>query len=100
MTRVSKMKLNIYKVMRGTHRHPVSRGLHLAGLCLYFAGLTQLVGFYLGGSSQDRTLLVSGIILFPVAIGLFIAGHKIEGNLGAMTPIVIAKYFRSKLTFR
>jgi hypothetical protein len=51
------MKLSIYKAMR--------RGLHLAGLCLYLAGLTQLAGFYLGGNSQDRSLLISGIMLTP-----------------------------------
>ena len=94
------MKLSIYKAMRSTHRHPISRGLHLAGLCLYLAGLTQLAGFYLGGNSQDRSLLISGIMLFPVAIGLFIAGHKIEGNLRAMTLVVIVKYFGSKLTIK
>ena len=92
------MKLSIYKAMRSTHRHPVSRGLHLAGLSLYLAGLTQLAGFYFGSNSQDRSLLISGIMLFPVAIGLFIAGHKIEGR--AMTLVVIVKYFRSKITFK
>jgi hypothetical protein len=94
------MKLNIYKAVRSTHRHPVSRGLHLVGLCLYLAGLIQLAEFYLGGYSQNRPLLISGIMLFPVAIGLFVAGHKIEGNLRAMTLVVIIKYFRSKLTFK
>jgi hypothetical protein len=45
-------------------------------------------------------LLISGIILFPVAIGLFLAGHKIEGNLKAMTLVIIAKYLRSKMVFK
>ena len=94
------MKLSIYKAMRSTHRHPVSRGLHLAGLSLYLAGVTSLCVFYFGSNSQDRSLLISGIMLFPVAIGLFIAGHKIEGNLRAMTLVVIVKYFRSKITFK
>jgi hypothetical protein len=94
------MKLSIYKAMISTHKHPVSRGLHLAGLCLYIAGFIQLVGFYLGSNSQDISLLISGIILFPVAIGLFLAGHKIEGNLKAMTLVIIAKYLRSKMVFK
>jgi hypothetical protein len=78
----------------------VSRGLHLAGLCLYIAGFIQLAGFYLGSDNQDISLLISGIILFPVAIGLFLAGHKIEGNLKAMTLVIIAKYLRSKMVFK
>jgi hypothetical protein len=78
----------------------VSRGLHLAGLCLYIAGFIQLAGFCLGSNSQDISLLISGIILFPVAIGLFLAGHKIEGNLKAMTLVIIAKYLRSKMVFK
>jgi hypothetical protein len=94
------MKLSIYKAMMSTHRHPVSRGLHLAGLCLYIAGFIQLAGFYLGSDNQDISLLISGIILFPVAIGLFLAGHKIEGNLKAMTLVIIAKYLRSKMVFK
>jgi hypothetical protein len=75
----------------------VSRGLHLAGICLYIAGFIQLAGFYLVSNSQDISLLISGIILFPVAIGLFLAGHKIEGNLKAVTLVIIAKYLRSKM---
>jgi len=94
------MKLSIYKAITSTHRHPVSRGLHLAGLCLYTAGFIQLADFYLGSNSQDISLLISGIILFPVAIGLFLAGHKIEGNLKATTLVIIAKYLRSKMVFK
>jgi hypothetical protein len=100
MTRIAHMKLSIYKAIKSTHRHPISRGLHLAGLCLYAAGLTQIAGFFLGGYSQDRSLLVSGIMLFPIAISLFLAGHKIEGNLRAMTLVIIAKYLSSKVALK
>jgi hypothetical protein len=94
------MKLSIYKAIKSTHKNPLSRGLHLAGLSLYVAGLIQIAGFYLGGNSQDRSLLVSGIMLFPIAISLFLAGHKIEGNLRAMTLVIFAKYLRSKVAFK
>jgi hypothetical protein len=35
---------------------------------------------------------VNGVILWSMAIGLFLLGHRIEGNLRAMTLIVIFKY--------
>jgi hypothetical protein len=38
-----------------------------------------------------------GIILWLSAISLFILGHKIEGNLRAITLVIIYKYFRSLL---
>jgi len=41
--------------------------------------------------------LLYGIILWMSAISLFIFGHIIEGNLRAMTLVVIYKYLRSFL---
>jgi hypothetical protein len=40
---------------------------------------------------------IYGIVLFPIAVGLFLLGHKKEGNLRTMTIIVIMKYLKSKL---
>jgi hypothetical protein len=47
---------------------------------------------------QNKPLL-DGIILWMSAIGLFIIGHKIEGNLRVMTLVIIYKYLRSLLRY-
>jgi hypothetical protein len=39
---------------------------------------------------------VTGMALWSIAICLFLIGHKIEGNLRAMTLIIIFKYLKSR----
>ena len=70
------MKLNFSKAIRNTHRHPVSRALHLVGLSLYVTGFTLLVIYYFGRTSQDISFYPFSLVLFPIAVILFIAGHK------------------------
>lgn len=41
--------------------------------------------------------ILYGIVLWLCAISLFILGHKIEGNLRAITLVIIYKYLRSFL---
>jgi hypothetical protein len=89
------MQLNLFKAIKSTHRNAINRVLHLIGLSLYAIGFTLLVGYYLG--SLDILSPIIGIILFPIAIGLFLTGHKIEGNIRAMTLIILLKYLKSKL---
>jgi hypothetical protein len=91
------MQLNLFKAIKSTHRNPISKVLHLIGLSLYAIGFTLLAGYYLGSLNIFSPII--GIILFPIAIGLFLAGHKIEGNLRAMTLIILLKYLKSKLRF-
>ena len=91
------MQFNLFKAIKNTHRNPISRVLHLIGLSLYAIGFTLLAGYYLG--NLDILSLIIGIVLFPIAIGLFLTGHKIEGNLRAMTLIILLKYLRSKIKF-
>ena len=91
------MQLNLFKAIKSTHRNPISRVLHLIGLSLYAIGFTLLAGYYLGSLSILSPII--GIILFPIAIGLFLTGHKIEGNLRAMTLIILLKYLKSKIKF-
>jgi len=45
---------------------------------------------------QNKPLLY-GIILYMSSISLFIFGHIIEGNLRAMTLVIIYKYLKSLL---
>jgi len=94
------MRLNLLKAIKNTHRNPISRLLHLVGLSLYIVGFILIVGYYFDSSSLNISSPIYGIILFPIAVGLFLIGHKIEGNLRAMTLIVVMKYLNSKLRFR
>jgi hypothetical protein len=91
------MHLNLFKAIKSTHRNPISKVLHLIGLSLYAIGFTLLAGYYLGNLNILSPII--GIILFPIAIGLFLTGHKIEGNLRAMTLIILLKYLKSKIRF-
>jgi hypothetical protein len=67
--------------------------LHCIGLPLYIIGIYIII-FYI--MDQNKPLL-EGIILWMSAIGLFIFGHIIEGNLRAMTIVIIYKYLKSLL---
>jgi hypothetical protein len=100
--RHNNMQLDLLKAIKSTHRSPISRVLHFVGISLYIVGFILIVDYYLGSNrvNSSSSSPLYGIILFPIAIGLFLTGHKIEGNLKAMTLIIILKYLRSKLRLR
>jgi hypothetical protein len=54
-----------------------------------------IAGYYFNNLNISSPIY--GIILFLIAVGLFLIGHKKEGNLRAMTIIVVMKYIKSKL---
>lgn len=61
----------------------MNRALHVAGMPLYILGIALLAGL-LGGNSDmgpGALLLLAGVVMFTV-------GHKIEGNLGSITPVL------------
>jgi TctA family transporter len=89
------MRINLLKAIKSTHRNPDSKILHFIGLSLYVIGFILITGYYF--NNLNISSLIYGIVLFPIAVGLFLIGHKKEGNLRAMTIIVIMKYLRSKL---
>jgi hypothetical protein len=93
------MRLNLLEAIKNTHRNPISRLLHPVGLSLYIVGFILVLDYYFDSDSLDISPIY-GIILFPIAIGLFLIGHKTEGNFRAMTLIVVIKYLNSKLRFR
>ena len=88
-----KLKFNLLKAIKNTHRHPINIILHCIGLPLYIIGIYFIIFSFM---DQNKSLLY-GIILWTNAISLFIFGHMIEGNLRAMTLVVIYKYLRSFL---
>jgi hypothetical protein len=52
----------------------------------------MIVGHFLGTGDFN---LMTGTILWSIAVGLFLTGHKIEKNLRAMTLIILFRYFSS-----
>jgi hypothetical protein len=66
-------------MLRQTHRHPVNRALHFAGVPLYLLGITLMAG------NSDMGL---GALLLLGAVVMFTVGHKIEGNLRSITPVL------------
>jgi len=86
------MPFSIVKAIKSTHRNPVNRILHIIGLPVYATGITLMLGYFIGLNTNP----ITGITLWSIAIGLFLIGHNIEGNLRAMTLIVFFKYLSSK----
>ena len=87
------MKFNLLKAIKNTHRHPINIVLHCIGLLLYVNGIYFIILYFM---NQNIPVLY-GIILWLCAISLFILGHKIEGNVRAITLVIIYKYLRSFL---
>jgi len=90
------MPFSLVKAIKSTHRNPVNRILHCIGLPIYFIGITLMLGNLLGLNTDP----ISGIGLWSIAICLFLIGHKIEGNLRAMTLIIFFKYLSLKKSIR
>jgi uncharacterized membrane protein len=89
---VRHMPFNLVKAVKSTHRNPANRILHIIGLPIYATGITLIVGYFLNLNTNP----IAGLILWLVAVCLFSIGHKIEGNLRAMTLIILFKYLESR----
>lgn len=86
------MPFSLLKAIKSTHRSPINRILHLIGIPIYATGIMLILDYLFGLNTNP----ITGIALWLVAICLFLAGHKIEGNLRAMTLIIIFKYLKSR----
>ena len=89
--------MNLLKAIKSTHRNPINKGLHLVGLSLYIIGLTSIAAYFFNNGPNNYFYATNGLVLFPVALGLFLTGHKIEGNMRALTVIIVMKYLSSKV---
>lgn len=87
------MKINLLKAIKNTHRHPINIILHCIGLPLYILGIYFIIVYFM----NQNVLILHGITLLVCSISLFILGHKIEGNLRAITIVVLYKYLKSIL---
>jgi hypothetical protein len=80
------------RILKNTHRHPANWTLHCIGAPFYAAGITMIC---LNLAALDADLL-AGLALWLVAVALFVSGHKIEGNLASMTPVLIFRLLSRK----
>lgn len=90
------MPFSLVKALKSTHRNPTNRILHLIGLPIYVTGIMLIIGYFMNLNTNPNI----GVILWLVAVCLFLIGHKIEGNFRALTLIVLFTYFsrKAKLT--
>jgi hypothetical protein len=81
----------ILKIIKNTHRHPANQALHSIGAPFYAVGLLVMLGHFAGIELQTTTMtdLAAGATMWLAAIAMFVLGHKIEGNVGSMTPVLL-----------
>jgi hypothetical protein len=80
--------LTILRIIRNTHRHPVNQALHSMGAPFYGVGLVMILGHVAG----MQTSLAAGGAMLLAAIAMFVLGHKIEGNLRSMAPVLLFRF--------
>ena len=78
----------IIKIIKNTHRHPVNQALHSMGAPFYGVGLVMTLGHVAG----MQTNLAAGGAMLLAAIAMFVIGHKIEGNLRSMAPVLLFRF--------
>jgi hypothetical protein len=84
----STVQTTILKIIKNTHRHHVNQALHSIGAPFYGVGLTMIFGHLAG--IQTNPSAASAMLL--AAIAMFVLGHKIEGNLRMMAPVLLFRF--------
>ena len=84
------MPINLTKAIKSTHRHPINRILHGVGAPIYIMGIVLIVNNLVSGIRFPD--LDYAIVMCCTAVALFLIGHRTEGNLRAMTLILLYKY--------
>ncbi len=79
---------SILKIIKNTHKHPVNQALHFIGAPFYGVGLAMILGHLAG----MQTSLAAGGAMLLAAIAMFVLGHKIEGNLRSMAPVLLFRF--------
>jgi hypothetical protein len=88
--------MTILKIIKNTHRHPANQALHSVGAPFYGIGLAMILGHLAG----IQTNFAAGGAMLLGAIAMFVLGHKIEGNLRMMAPVLLFMFLRAKLSRR
>jgi hypothetical protein len=84
----------IVKILKNTHRHPVNQALHSIGAPFYGTGLAMTLGHLAG----MQTNLAAGGAMLLAAIAMFVVGHKIEGNVRSMAPLLLFRFLMALLS--
>jgi predicted membrane channel-forming protein YqfA (hemolysin III family) len=79
----------IVKMIRNTHRHPANQALHCIGAPFYAIGAAMTLGHFAGMNTDP----VAGMAMWIAAVAMFVSGHRIEGNAGSMTPVLLFRLF-------
>ena len=89
----------ILKIIKNTHRHPANQALHFIAAPFYAVGLVIMLGHFVGIQQQTTTIdiVVVGAAMWLAAIAMFVLGHKIEGNIGSMTPVLLFRLLSRKI---
>jgi hypothetical protein len=75
----------IVKTVENTHRHPANQALHCIGAPFYAIGLAMTIGHFAGMHID----LAVGVAMWLAAVIMFVFGHKIEGNVESITPVLL-----------
>ncbi|MGN6628830.1 MAG: hypothetical protein ACTHKJ_03030 [Candidatus Nitrosocosmicus sp.] len=86
------MRFSLFKAIKSTHRHPANKILHGIGLFLYVVAILMIISICF---SKNYENLFTIVLLFIVAIALFLLGHIIEGNIKATTWVIVFKYLQA-----
>jgi hypothetical protein len=86
----------ILKIIKNTHRHPINQALHSVGAPFYGLGLVTSIGYF-GGM---QTNLAAGGAMLLTAVAMFVLGHKIEGNIRSMVPVLLFRFLYAKVSRR
>ena len=86
------MRFSLIKAIKSTHRHPANKILHGIGLFLYAVAIMIIISNCLLKTPLNPFMIV---LLFVVAITLFLFGHNLEGNIKATTWVLLFKYIRA-----
>jgi hypothetical protein len=82
------VQMTILKIIKNTHRHPINQALHSIGAPFYGIGLAMIIGHLAG----IQTNLAAASAMLLAAIAMFVLGHKIEGNLRMMAPVLLFRF--------
>jgi hypothetical protein len=86
------MRFSLFKAIKSTHRHPANKILHGIGLFIYGVAILLIISTYF---LKNPVNLFTIVLLFVVAIALFLFGHGIEGNIKATTWVILFKYLQA-----
>ena len=82
----------VVRIIKNTHRHPANRALHCIGAPFYVIGASMALGHFAGA----QTDLAFGAAMWLAAVAMFVAGHRIENNIGTMTPVLLFRLISRK----